>query len=148
MSVTSEQAVRAWVNSRQELLGTQQAPGPLAMGAFLRNQASPASGAYAVLAAAPPRSGAQSVVAEDGRISMARIIALVYAGTTEAAELAAVAYANAVRELKGNPVQMGSTGVTCLVTDNLLGPAFQPTGPAGTAEQFCYSVDADFMLYQ
>ncbi len=145
MSATAEVAVRAWINARTDLTGTPAAPGPLANGAFLRSQRSPAGGAYAVLNSAPPRSGAQGVVAEDGTVSVSRIIALIFGGTVEAAELAAVAYANAVRSLKGSPEPMGTSGVVCLVTDNLLGPAFVPTP---TTEQWCFSVDADFVLYQ
>jgi len=144
MSAKAEQAVRAWANGRPDLTGGDGS-GPLGMGAFLRSQESPASGAYAVLAAGPTLRSAP--VAEDGRISVSRVTAMIYAGTEEAAEDAAVAFGNAVQSLRGDPVAAGGTGVTILVSDNMTEPAAVPM-PAVGGEQFAFVVSADFVLFQ
>jgi hypothetical protein len=90
VSVTAEQAWAAWVNAQGSLVGEGN---PLAGGAYLGSQVrSPSYGAYAVgsrLSQAVP-----GVVAEDQAVDVARISALIYAGTVESAEAAAVAYAN------------------------------------------------------
>jgi hypothetical protein len=141
MSVKAEQAWAAWVNTCPGLAG----PGnPLAGGAFLGAQVrSPANGAYAVgsrLSQAVP-----AVVAEDDLVDTARISAMVYAGTVAEAETAAVAYANAIRGLRGSPVPMGDTGVWCLAHDNLSGPQFVAQPSAG-GEEFSFEVAADFVM--
>jgi hypothetical protein len=144
VSTSATVAVRAWVNSRADLTDGQ-GNGPLAMGAFLQTQASPQGGAYAVLSAG--QGGPSVVVAEGQGPRITRVAALVYAGTYEAAEAAAEAYARAVLSLSGAPVVMGGTGVVCLVSDNVEGPGFIPPAP-DTGETFAFSVDADFVLYQ
>ena len=140
--IAAEEAVRAWVNTYPGLAG---AGNPLAMGAFLRSQRSPASGAYAVLTSLPAQGAA--AVAEDGAVSTVRVGALVYAGTVEAAEAAAAAYTSAVESLTGKPAPMGDSGVVCLVSDNVEGPAYIEQ-PADSGEEHCFSVNADFVLYQ
>lgn len=142
MSARADQAMRAWVNARPGLTG----PGnPLAAGAFLRSQRSPASGAYAVLAAGPSlRAG---LAAEDGSVSTHRLTFLVHAGTQEASEDAVTALANAVRTLRGNPEPCGDTGVMVLVHDNMTEPADVPM-PASGGELYAYMISADFVLYQ
>ena len=46
--MTAEAAVRAWVNGRLDLTGTQTAPGPLPLGAYLTAPRSPSSSAIRV----------------------------------------------------------------------------------------------------
>jgi hypothetical protein len=139
MSEGPTSAVRAWVNARPDLVG---ASAPLGSGAFLQTQASPQTGAYAVLGAIP--AGPDQVVAEDGSVTTVRVGASIYAGTHEAAELAAKAYRDAVRSLTGNPVRVGD-GWTVLVSDNVTDPAFQPAAP-NSGEEFSFYVSADFVL--
>jgi hypothetical protein len=86
-------------------------------------------------------------MAEDEAIDTARISAIVYAGTTEAAEDAAVAYANTVARLTGAPQLMGDTGVLCLVHDRLTGPQFVAQ-PGEGGEEFAFEVAADFVMLQ
>jgi hypothetical protein len=140
MSANAETAIRAWVNTRQDLVGNG---GPLSGGAYLRSQRSPASGAYAVMVrqAAP----ATRMVAEDPDPSLARVQALCYAGTAPLAEQAATALATAWMSLSGLPEPCGDTGVTVLVSDNLTGPSAVPL-PADSGEAYCFQVGADFVL--
>jgi hypothetical protein len=129
------------VNSRPDLVG----PGnPLAGGAFLSHQVrSPANGAYAV--GARLTQAFAPLVAEDGSVDTARISAVIYGGTTESAEDAAVAYAGEVARLTGLPTLMGDSGVICLVHDNLTGPQFVAQ-PAEGGEEFAFEVAADFVM--
>jgi hypothetical protein len=141
MSDSPTSAIRAWVNSRPDLVGAS-ANGPLGAGAYLRTQASPQSGAYAVLEAIP--AGPDFSVAEDGSVLTVRVGASVYAGTEQAAELGAKAYRDAVRSLTGCPVPVGD-GWVIRVSDNVTVPAFQPAAP-NTGEEFSFFVSADFVL--
>lgn len=143
MSIAAEAAIRAWVNSKTALVGAGR---PLSNGAYLRQQRSPDSGAYLVLARVP---GGQDLVAEQdpGALDTARIAASIYAGTEEAAENAAAAYATAVQDLTGNPEPCPGTGVRVLVSDNVTAPAYVPQ-PADTGEPYCFTVTADFVLAQ
>lgn len=145
MSALAEQTLRAWVNSRTDLVGSGPGTGsgPLGLGAYLKSQASPASGAYAVISATP--SLRPSLLAEDGRVSTVRAQAMIYAGTEEAAEIAATAFRDAAKSLTGNPV-MTSTGAQILVSDNVTEPSQVPM-PGTSGEQYCFSVSGDFVLY-
>jgi hypothetical protein len=140
---SSESAIRAWINTNQALTGEGN---PLSRGAYLagKQPRSPADGAYALLTRANAGSGRQ-VVAEDSNPSLSRITALVYAGTIESAEAAAVALSEAWHGLTGVPEPCGDTGVTILVAANHIDPAFVPT-PATGGEQYCFLVSAEFML--
>jgi hypothetical protein len=140
MSLPAESAIRAWVNGQGGLVGPDN---PLALGAYLSQQRSPGSGSYAVLSRQSQL--ARSPVAEDESIDNARISFLVYGGTEEAAEAAAVALANSIGGLTGRPEVCGDTGITVLVHDNLSGPMFVPM-PASGGEQFAFEVAADFLL--
>ena len=142
MSIAVESALRAWINA-QPILADEDFPAW--RGAYLREQASPADGAYAVIARNP--EGVTSVVAEDSAITTARIQAVVYAGTEDAAERAAAALRTAFESLTGCPQPCGDTGVTVLVADNHYGPMFQPVPPAGS-EIYSFQVGADFLLME
>lgn len=137
MSIAAEQAVREWVSARP-IVGEGR---PLAMGAYLRRQRSPDTGAYTVLSR--QSEGVTRVVAEDGGVSVARIQFLVFAGTEEAAENAAAALRSEVEKLTGCPERCGDTSTWVLAADNLTGPMFIDN-PA--AEQYCFQVGADFLL--
>lgn len=142
--IAAEQAVRDWTNAKAELVG---AGNPLANGAYLLQQRSPADGAYAVitrsLAAGTPRP-----VAESDNPARVRMSAQVYAGTVEAAENAAAALATTWDALQGCPEPCGkSSHVLAVATDNLLGPMYMPT-PADTGEPYQFMVSADFVLIQ
>jgi len=131
-------AVRTWVNS---LTGTLVGQGrPLALGAFRQQPRSPGHGAYAVLSRIG-RSG--DLVAED-TIDSPRISASIYAGTDEAAEIAAVAYANHLDALRGAPAAMGDA--RCLVADDLAGPLLVDNHDTDR-EQYQYVVDASFYVF-
>lgn len=135
--VVAVTAVRAWVNS---LTGTLVGSGrPLAHGAHRHHLRSPGQGAYALLSRV---GGTQELIAEDG-VDRARISASIYAGTDEAAEIAAVAYANAVAALRGAPAAMGAA--TCLVADNIAGP-FLVDNHDSDRDQYQWLCDADFYL--
>lgn len=142
---TAEVAVRAWVNSRSDLVGDPpgSASAPLARGAYLIQQRSPADGAYAVISR--QAGDAEPLVAEPSVFDQARIVAAIRAGTVEAAESAANAYAEAVKTLSGAPVVCGDTGVIIRSHMNLTGPQFiQQPGDSG--EQYTFEVAADFIL--
>lgn len=81
-------------------------------------------------------------MAEDEAVTTARIQAMVFAGTGEASENAASALRSAFEELTGCPERCGDTGVLVLCADNHNGPFLV----AGTSEQFCFQVGADFLL--
>ena len=132
--------MRAWLNGRADLVGNG---GPLAGGAYLRSQRSPASGAYAVMVR--QAANATRLVAEDTDPSVARVQALCYAGTAPLAEQAASGVANAWMSLTGIPEPCGDSGVTVLVSDNLTGPSAVPL-PADSGEAYCFQVGADFVL--
>jgi len=140
MSVPALMAVQAWVNQRPDLT-----TGTLPRGAFLVGSQvrSPADGAYAELSRTSAARG--TLVAESSNPSIARISALVYAGTVDAAEAAAADLATAINSLRGNPERCGSTGVSVLATDNVSEPLYVPQ-PADSGEQFCFQVAADFIL--
>lgn len=133
--VVASTAVRAWVNSLA-IVGRGQA---LALGAFLEPPRSPGQGAYALLSRLP---GGVELVAEE-HIDSPRISATILAGTLEAAETAAVAYANEVDKLRGVRAPMGDT--SCLVADNIAGPLYVDMH-LSTQEQYQFLVDADFYL--
>ncbi len=118
--------------------------GPLPIGAFVgQTQRSPADGAYAVLSSTP--GSGRSLVAEGGSgITVANIVAMIYAGTPESAEVAAQAYRDALDGLRGQ-TPMGTA--MCLATDNVTGPGFVPFAP-DTGEAYCFTVSADFVLVQ
>lgn len=139
MSSSAQVAIRAWLNARP-IVGDGQL---LARGAYLREQRSPADGAYAVLTRTVEQPG--GVVAEDGLVSMARLSVAVYAGTEEAAEAAAVAVRNEFEKLTGCPEPCGTTGVTVLAAANHLGPMFLPVA-ADSGEIYAFQVTADFVL--
>jgi hypothetical protein len=128
--------IRDWLNSLDTLVG----PGnPIALGAHRRHPRSPGQGAYVLIS----RIGrAADLVAED-LLDSPRISGSIYAGTDEAAELAAIAYANAVIALSGAPAVMGDTA--CLVADDVVGPLLVDNHD-NDREQWQYLVDASFYL--
>lgn len=141
MSVAAQLAIREWINARTDLVGEGL---PLEGGAYLREQRSPAYGAYAVILRTS--EGVTSVVAEAAaELGIARVQFLVYAGTEVKAELAAAALRKAFETLTGCPEPCGTTGVMVLVADNYLGPLFVPH-VGDTGEEFCFQVNADFVL--
>ena len=118
--------------------------GAVPQGAFTIEQRSPAGGgAYALVVR--QQGPIQRMVAEGGELDCATIIAQIKAGTRAAAEAAAAAFATAVQALTGKPVQMGDSGVTCLVADNVAGPVDLPP-PPDQGELFLFQVSADFYL--
>lgn len=130
-------AVRAWVNAQR---GTLVGPGtPIVQGAFKEQPRSTADGAYVVLS----RVGGTGDLFAESPADRARISASIYAGTDDAAERAAVAYANAVEALSGARASMG--GSICLVADNITGP-LTVDNHDNDREQYRYLVDADFYL--
>lgn len=134
--VAGTSLVRAWVNGNGLLVG----PGrPLALGAFVEPPRSPGAGAYALLS----RVGRAGDLVAEETIDSPRISATILAGTYEAAETAATAYANAVDALRGVPAAMGET--ECLVADNITGPLYVDLHRS-TQEQYQWLVDADFYL--
>lgn len=128
--------VRDWLNSIDTLVG----PGrPIALGAHRRHPRSPGHGAYVLLS----RIGRAADLVAEELLDSARISASIYAGTDEAAELAAIAYANAVTALAGAPAVMGDTA--CLVADDVVGPLLVDNHD-NDREQWQYLVDASFYL--
>ncbi len=143
MTVAAETAVRAWINARPDLVGTQGNPGPLGHGAYLIGQVFPSGGAFAVVSR--QQAPDQQLIAEDSAVDCAGVIAEIFGGTQQAAELAAAAYASAVRTLTGQPVAMGDSGITCLVADNVTGP-LDVAVPPDQGELYLFHVTADFYL--
>jgi hypothetical protein len=141
MSVAAQDAIRAWVNARPDLVGDGM---PLSRGAYLREQKSPADGGYTVIQRGS--EGTTDVVAEDSTsLGVARMQCLCYAGTETAAEQAAKALRQAFEGLNGSPELCGATGVYVMVAFNHLGPIAIPH-IGTTGEQFCFQVNADFLL--
>lgn len=139
MAVAAENAIRAWVNA-SPIVGEGN---PLALGAFLREQRSPADGAYTVLARTS--EGVTNIVAEDDEIGTARMQFVVYAGTEEASEAAGKALRGLIDTLNGCPQPCGDTGYRVLVSDNRLGPFAIPVAP-DSGEAYAFQVNADFVL--
>lgn len=140
MAVAAQDAIRAWINNRADLVGEGN---PLSRGAYVREQRSPADGAYVVLQR--QSEGTTNVTAEPGGPSIARMQSLCYAGTQLAAENAAVALRKAYESLSGCPEMCGTTGVRVLVSDNWLGP-FEIPPPPDQGEIYAFQVNADFVL--
>jgi hypothetical protein len=134
--VAAVTVVRDWLNSLPDLVGQGK---PLALGAFRRQIRSPGQGAYLVLS----RIGrAGDLVAED-LLDSPRISASIYAGTDEAAELAATAYANTLAGLVGSPAVMGDH--RCLLVDDIVGPLLIDNSDS-EREEYQYLVDASFFV--
>lgn len=135
--VAAVKAVHAWVNDHPTLTGEGH---PLDHGAFRAQVRSPSRGAYLELYRI---DGTDALTAEES-VDQARIAGVVYAGTDEAAEDAAVAYANALSTLSGTHTPMGAA--VCLVVDDITGPQLidNRAGPGG--DRFAYQVDATFFL--
>lgn len=138
MSIPAESAVRAWINALP-IVGDGN---PLSRGAYLREQRSPADGAYAVIMRTP--QGVTAPVAEDDQVDTARMTCTVYAGTEQSAEEAAAALMTAIAALNGRPEPCGGSGVVVLVTDNRTGPSYAGFAPEG--ENHAFQVGADFVL--
>lgn len=130
-------AVLAWVNDHPTLTGEGH---PLDQGAFRGQVRSPSRGAYLELYRI---DGADALTAEEGA-DQARIAGVIYAGTDEAAEVAAVAYANALCQLTGTPAVMGD--VLCLVVDDITGPQLIDGRAGSSGELYAYQVDANFFF--
>jgi hypothetical protein len=144
--VQAEAAIRAWINTNPALVDPagDDDDRPLARGAYLRSQRSPADGPYVVLARTPPGGGEPGGVAEPApELDQARFTFQVYAGTELAAEHGAVALLTALQALTGDPAPAGSTGVVILAHGLLTGPTFIP---APASEQYCFMVTADLLL--
>jgi hypothetical protein len=139
MSVAAQSAIRAWINA-SPLVGDGN---PLSRGAYLREQRSPADGSYCVLSR--NSEGVGDLVAEDAVFTRARIQALVYAGTEEAAETSAAALRSAFEALQGLPALCGTTGIKIMVAENHIGPLLIPIAP-DSGEIYCFQVGADFIL--
>jgi hypothetical protein len=139
--ISGQRAVKVWIDSRADLVGKDH---PLAHGAFLREIRSPADGAYVVV----ERQAATGTLAfaEDSPFTTVRTVLSCYAGTHDAAELAATALLAAIQECQGNPVPVTDPEGTAVlrVTDKYVGPVFKP--PAGSEEPYCFWVGADFIF--
>jgi len=140
--IAAEQNVRDWVNGKAALVG----PGnPLSMGAYLRMQASPADGAYAVV---QRLTGSSDLVAEqDSSLCAALISFAVHSAAEDVAERAAAALASAIEQLTGSPEPCGGPAapVTILVADKLAGPVAMPQPPDG-GEPYRFDLTAEFTL--
>lgn len=137
--VAAVAAVLAWVNAHPTLSGRGK---PLTNGAFrTMPPRSPAAGSYLLLTRI---DGNDALTAEEP-VDRARIAGVVFAPDDQAAEAAAVAYANALAALTGTRAPMGDDA-TCLVVDDITGPQLidDRAGPAG--ELYAYQVDADFLM--
>lgn len=136
--VVAVTAVRAWLNS---LTDTLVGPGrPISRGVYRQHPRSPADGAY-ILLSRIGRGG--DLVAED-IVDSPRISAGVFAGTDEAAEIAAVAYCNTLGGVRGAPAVMGDTRCL-LVVDDIVGPLLVDNHDSDR-EQYQYLVDASFFI--
>jgi hypothetical protein len=129
--------VLAWLNGIETLTG----PGrPIELGAFREHPRSPARGAYILLS----RIGRAGDLIAEETLDSPRISASIYAGTDEAAETAAIAYANTVASLTGIPAAMGDA--QCLVADDIVGPLAVDNHDS-EREQYQYLVDASFYMH-
>ena len=98
-----------------------------------------------MISRASPGGNEAGVAEVSPALGLARITAQAYAGTEEAAEEAAAAYARAVAACTGVPVPCGTSGVWILSHDQLAGPAFIAAAP-NSGEQYCFQVVAEFLL--
>jgi hypothetical protein len=129
----AEGAVRLWVNSRMDLVGPG---GPLPKGAHLKRLRSPYQGAYVLL----ERIGGGEALTPERPFDRARVSAQIIGLSKESAALGAIAFANAVAELRGAGTSMGSN--VCLFASDI-------TGPISLTEldnEPRYLVDADYYL--
>jgi hypothetical protein len=138
--IAAQQAMRDWVNGKTDLVGEGN---PLALGAFLRMQRSPADGAYAVLAR---NAGAPGAVAEPSPdLCTAGIVFQVYSPSETTAEAAAAALMSEIETLTGSPQACGDSDVWALVHDQATGPVALPQ-PADGGEPYCFQLSAQFTL--
>lgn len=135
----STTALRAWINHNSGITGRGN---PLPQGAYLRQQRSPAHGAYAVLIREMGTD--QDLVAEPGGPHVARITAHIYAGTIEAAETACEALDAAWRKLT-SPTPAGDTGITIVTAANFSAPGLVPP-PGEGGEIYEYQCSCDIVL--
>ncbi|MEV4287353.1 hypothetical protein AB0K40_17755 [Nonomuraea bangladeshensis] len=133
--VTAVTAVLAWVNTHPTL----KMPGRLDLGAFRTQIRSPSRGAYLWVTRL---DGTDALIAEEAA-DQARIAGVVFAATNEAAEAAAVAYANALDAVRTR-TPMGDA--VCLVVDGITGPQMLDDQAGERGELYAYQVDADFFL--
>jgi hypothetical protein len=117
--VDAEGLVRTYLNSVSTLCGAPPAP---LRGVFLHPLRSTQSGAHGVVTQVGGYDDGG-----DANLSYARLSHEVRASTKEAALTAAVALANALRALDGNPQVVPSFGTLRSVTD-ISGPVFVPDG--------------------
>lgn len=134
--VAATTAILAWINNHLAL----KAPGALDLGAFDTQIRSPSRGAYLWLTRL---DGADALVAE-APIDEARMAGVVFAATRTAAELAAVAYVNALSALSGAHTPMGDA--VCLVVDDITGPQLIDDQAGAGGELVAFQVDATFYL--
>lgn len=139
--IAGQAAVKAWINSRADLVGQGN---PLPLGAYLEEVRSPADGAYALVERQPATGEANP--AEGSPLTTVRTVLSCYAGTHDAAELAATALLGAIQECQGNPVPVTDPDGSAVlrVTDKYIGPVNKPAG-AGE-ETYCFWVGADFIF--
>lgn len=142
MAIAAEAAIRAWINSRTDLVGEGN---PLSRGAYLQSQRSPADGPYCVLIREMGTD--PDIVAEPGGPQACRITAHVFAGTEQAAELAAQALLQAWQGLSGNPQPAGDTGAVILTAAGFSAPGYVPA-PAEGGEMHEFQVSAALVLYE
>lgn len=134
MALDTEGIVKNWINTRGDLVGAGK---PLVRGAFLNRQKGAGTYAYIIVVGTPPNLTAETPIAR------ARISATIYGATKQAANNAAVAYANVLESMNGNPEPMGD--YKCLVVDNISGP-LPLDEHLTTREEYRYLVDADFWI--
>lgn len=142
MAVAVEAAIRAWINSRTDLVGEGN---PLSGGAYLQSQRSPASGGYCVLIREMGTD--PDLTAEPGGPQRARITAHIFAGTEEASELAAQALLAAWQDLSGTPQPAGDTGAVILAAADFSAPGYVPM-PAEGGELHEFQTSAAFIFYE
>lgn len=134
--VAATTAVLAWIKAHPTLMR----PGNLDRGAFDTQIRSPASGSYLWLTRI---DGADGLVAEDA-IDQARMAGVVFSATRTAAEVAAVAYANALAAVSGAHTAMGDA--VCLVVADIAGPQLVDDQAGAGGELVAFQVDATFYL--
>jgi len=131
--VDAEGAVKSWINANTSLSG----PGtPLPKGAQLHRLRSPYQGAYIWLRRV---GGTKAPKLAEVTLDRARVSAMIFGVSLEAAAVAATAYANAIDAIR-TKTTMGSA--TCEFVANITGPMDTTTNQ----DEPRYLVDADFYL--
>jgi hypothetical protein len=120
--VDSLAVMRAWINSRTDLVGLNM---PLQLGAHLKRLEGGQPATYAFL---EEQFSVRSEDAPENPDMMAALSAQIYGGTREAVGIAAIALAEELSTALDGSVQATTGGGVAMFADDIQGPSWFPDG--------------------